>query len=207
VNPRWPISILLGVAIVAVLPIAGCGSASSEATKQARIAAGLRTLEHDLAAGDVKAPSAFREGHVLGTIVLISVRPPDGVGEVEWKTAMAHDASLMRLAKRTQLIPVAGGAPGPMIRTPERIKQAGGRQLAEYEAGEKAVAQSGCLACHKIGTEGNRGPGQNLTEVADRLPRQAIERTLVAPVAPMPSFKNAPPAKLHAMVAFLAQLK
>jgi len=36
--------------------------------------------------------------------------------------------------------------------------QAGGAQLAEYEAGKKVVAQSGCLACHKIGENGNAGP-------------------------------------------------
>ncbi len=31
--------------------------------------------------------------------------------------------------------------------------------LAEYEAGKQVVAQSGCLACHKIGENGNAGPG------------------------------------------------
>src|SRR6195952_848559 len=91
--------------------------------------------------------------------------------------------------------------------TPPRIVQAGGSILAEYEAGKKAVAQSGCLACHKIGENGNAGPGPNLSKIADRLPRQAIARTLVNPTAPMPSFKNLPPKKFAAIVNFLAQLK
>jgi menaquinol-cytochrome c reductase cytochrome b/c subunit len=93
------------------------------------------------------------------------------------------------------------------LKTPQRIVQAGGATLAEYEAGKRGVAQSGCLACHKIGDNGNAGPGPNLTKIADRLPRQAIARTLVNPTAPMPSFKNLPPEKFKNIVSFLSQLK
>ena len=78
---------------------------------------------------------------------------------------------------------------------------------AQYEAGKLVVAQSGCEACHKIGDNGNAGPGPNLTHIASRIPRQAIARTLVNPTAPMPSFKNLPPAKFQAIVNFLSQLK
>jgi menaquinol-cytochrome c reductase cytochrome b/c subunit len=91
--------------------------------------------------------------------------------------------------------------------TPAAVVQAGGAQLAEYEAGKKVVAQSGCLACHKIAENGNSGPGPNLTHVGARLPRLAIARTLVNPTAPMPSFKNLPPQKFTAIVNFLSQLK
>ena len=38
---------------------------------------------------------------------------------------------------------------------------------AQYEAGKLVVAQSGCLACHKIGENGNGGPGPNLTDIGD----------------------------------------
>jgi menaquinol-cytochrome c reductase cytochrome b/c subunit len=91
--------------------------------------------------------------------------------------------------------------------TPPRIVQAGGATLAEYEAGKLVVAQSGCLACHKLGENGNDGPGPNLTHTAARLPAVAIARTLVNPTAPMPSFKNLPPQKFKAVVEFLSQLK
>ena len=101
----------------------------------------------------------------------------------------------------------AGSPTAIELATPAAVKQAGGVQLAEYEAGKKAVAQSGCLACHKIGENGNAGPGPNLTDIASRLPRQAIARTLVNPTAPMPSFKNLPPKKFEAIVNFLSQLK
>jgi menaquinol-cytochrome c reductase cytochrome b/c subunit len=79
--------------------------------------------------------------------------------------------------------------------------------LAEYYAGRNVVAQSGCEACHRIGGDGNDGPGPELTHIADRVPAAAIARTLVNPTEPMPSFKNLPPAKFAAVVDFLADLK
>ena len=94
--------------------------------------------------------------------------------------------------------------------TPERIKAQGGAVLRQYEAGKQVVAQSGCLACHKIGENGNGGPGPNLTKIASRLPADGIARTLINPTAPMPSFSSLQenePEKFNAMVAFLGQLK
>jgi menaquinol-cytochrome c reductase cytochrome b/c subunit len=77
----------------------------------------------------------------------------------------------------------------------------------QYEAGKLAVAQSGCLACHKIGENGNSGPGPNLTAIATKLPKAAILRTLENPTAPMPSFAGLPQEKKAAMVDFLSQLR
>jgi menaquinol-cytochrome c reductase cytochrome b/c subunit len=76
----------------------------------------------------------------------------------------------------------------------------------QYEAGKLVVAQSGCLACHKIGENGNGGPGPNLSDIADKLPKPAILRTLDNPTAPMPSFAGLPEEKKTALVNFLAQL-
>jgi menaquinol-cytochrome c reductase cytochrome b/c subunit len=78
---------------------------------------------------------------------------------------------------------------------------------AEYEAGKLVVAQSGCLACHKIGHNGNDGPGPDLTDIGEKLPKAAILRTLENPTAPMPSFAGLPEEKKTAMVNFLAQLR
>jgi len=78
---------------------------------------------------------------------------------------------------------------------------------AQYEEGKLIVAQSGCLACHKIGENGNGGPGPNLTDIANKLPKAAILRTLENPTAPMPSFAGLPEEKKTAMVNFLAQLR
>jgi ubiquinol-cytochrome c reductase cytochrome b subunit/menaquinol-cytochrome c reductase cytochrome b/c subunit len=101
----------------------------------------------------------------------------------------------------------AGSPTAIELATPKSIQQAGGKTLAEFEAGKLVVAQSGCLACHKIGDNGNDGPGPNLTHIGSRLPRLGIARTLVNPTAPMPSFKNLPPQKFQSVTFFLSQLK
>ncbi|TMK97040.1 MAG: c-type cytochrome [Actinobacteria bacterium] len=91
--------------------------------------------------------------------------------------------------------------------TPSRVRAAGGALLREFEAGKQVVAQSGCLACHKLGDNGNDGPGPNLTHIGSKLYAQGIARTLVNPTAPMPSFKNLPPEKFKDVVTFLSQSK
>jgi menaquinol-cytochrome c reductase cytochrome b/c subunit len=90
--------------------------------------------------------------------------------------------------------------------TPAAIVAQGGQTLRTFEAGRQVVAQSGCLACHKIGENGG-SIGPNLTKIGSRLARQAIARTLINPTAPMPSYRQLPPAKRDALVEFLAQLK
>ena len=77
----------------------------------------------------------------------------------------------------------------------------------QYEQGKLVTAQSGCLACHKIGENGNGGPGPDLTDIGAKLPKAAILRTLENPTAPMPSFADLPEEKKTALVDFLAQLK
>ena len=95
-------------------------------------------------------------------------------------------------------------------KTPAAVLAQGPKMVQQFNAGKAVVAQSGCLACHKIGENGNSGPGPELTHIADRIPKQAIARTLVNPTSPMPSFialKQKSPQKFNAMVNFLSQLK
>jgi menaquinol-cytochrome c reductase cytochrome b/c subunit len=85
-----------------------------------------------------------------------------------------------------------------------------GAALTEWNKGKLVAAQSGCLACHKIGENGNDGPGPQLTHVGSRVPEQAIGQTLRNPTAPMPSFASlarTQPQKFKALVSFLSQLK
>ena len=77
----------------------------------------------------------------------------------------------------------------------------------QYEPGKLVVAQSGCLACHKIGENGNDGPGPGLTDIATKLPKAAIRQTLENPTAPMPSYSQLPEEKKADLVNFLAQLR
>src|ERR671934_2242909 len=89
------------------------------------------------------------------------------------------------------------GAPGKItLKTPP-----------QYVPGKLVAAESGCQGCHKIGENGNSGPGPNLTHIGARLPRNAIARTLVNPTAPMPSFaalKKQDPKKFNQLVDFLS---
>ncbi len=76
----------------------------------------------------------------------------------------------------------------------------------QYEAGKLIAAQSGCLACHQIGENGNHGPGPNLTNIATRIPRDAIVRSLQVGPGIMPSYSDLPPQKLNQLADFLASL-
>src|SRR3712207_3458702 len=101
----------------------------------------------------------------------------------------------------------AGSPTAIEMEPPAAVAQAGEEAVATFEAGKQVVAQSGCPGCHKIGENGNDGPGPPLTEIGQRLPRQAIERTLINPTAPMPAFRDVPEEQFDDMVEFLAMLK
>jgi mono/diheme cytochrome c family protein len=90
---------------------------------------------------------------------------------------------------------------------PPAVVAQGEEAVATFEAGKQVVAQSGCLACHKIDENGNDGPGPPLTEIGELRTRQSIARTLINPTAPMPSFQELPREQFDAMVDFLAMLK
>jgi hypothetical protein len=99
------------------------------------------------------------------------------------------------------------GPPQQLVLVPPAVKNAGGSELREFNTGMKVVAQSGCLACHRIGQQGNAGPGLDLTHIGSTLSAEQIEHAILYPTVPMPSFKNLPDAKLEDVVAFLSQLR
>jgi ubiquinol-cytochrome c reductase cytochrome b subunit/menaquinol-cytochrome c reductase cytochrome b/c subunit len=105
----------------------------------------------------------------------------------------------------------AAGSPNEIeLEASAAVRAQGAQAVEQFEAGKQVVAQAGCLACHKIGENGNHGPGPDLDEIADRLPRDAIARTLINPTAPMPSYaqlQETSPEQFNDMVAFLSQLK
>jgi ubiquinol-cytochrome c reductase cytochrome b subunit/menaquinol-cytochrome c reductase cytochrome b/c subunit len=79
-----------------------------------------------------------------------------------------------------------------------------------FRAGELVVGQSGCLACHQIGDNGNNGPGPVLTQIGLILRPQAIASTLRNPTSPMPSFESLAkqyPQKFNDLVNFLSYLQ
>jgi menaquinol-cytochrome c reductase cytochrome b/c subunit len=79
----------------------------------------------------------------------------------------------------------------------------------QYEPGKLIAAQSGCLACHQFGENGNNGPGPKLTEIGARLNPAAIARSLEIGPGIMPSYASMAedePDKFRDLVAFLASL-
>jgi ubiquinol-cytochrome c reductase cytochrome b subunit/menaquinol-cytochrome c reductase cytochrome b/c subunit len=83
-------------------------------------------------------------------------------------------------------------------------------QQATFRAGEIVVGESGCLACHVIGDNGNNGPGPPLTHIGKTLRPGAIAATLRNPTAPMPPFKSLAlqsPQKFQNLVSFLSMLQ
>jgi mono/diheme cytochrome c family protein len=97
------------------------------------------------------------------------------------------------------------GSPNSVALKPPANLSASEKQT--FMAGELVVGQSGCLACHVIGSNGNNGPGPNLTHIGSIVLPGAIASTLRNPTAPMPSFKNLPPNKFSALVGFLSLLQ
>jgi menaquinol-cytochrome c reductase cytochrome b/c subunit len=75
-----------------------------------------------------------------------------------------------------------------------------------YKAGSEIVASSGCLACHKLGENGNNGPGPELTHIGDRIPRAAIIRSVEIGPSIMPSFRDLSKKKLDELADFLSSL-
>jgi ubiquinol-cytochrome c reductase cytochrome b subunit/menaquinol-cytochrome c reductase cytochrome b/c subunit len=100
------------------------------------------------------------------------------------------------------------GSPNSVDLSPPKTLTAA--EAATFRRGELVVGQSGCLACHVIGSNGNNGPGPPLTKIGSKLPAAAIAQTLRNPTAPMPSFKglaSQSPQKFKDLVGFLSLLQ
>jgi menaquinol-cytochrome c reductase cytochrome b/c subunit len=164
----------------------------------------------------VVKPPQFTQAATIGipTICLILLillpfydRNPERRPERRPVATTAGVLTIAAMAYLTYLGAVAGSPTEIAMKAPSDLK---GAALSKYNAGKLVAAQSGCLACHKIGENGNAGPGPNLTKIGERLPREAIARTLVNPTAPMPSFSGLQrddPQKFDNLVDFLSQLR
>jgi quinol---cytochrome c reductase cytochrome c subunit, bacillus type len=114
---------------------------------------------------------------------------------------IAMTAALATVAAMTYLT-VLGALAGPPSEIALKTKP-------QYEKGKDVAASSGCLGCHKIGENGNT-LGPNLTDVGDRLGKDAIARTLINPTPPMPSFRTLQrtnPKEFDQLVTYISSLK
>src|SRR5437763_638263 len=72
-------------------------------------------------------------------------------------------------------------------------------QQKSWHAGADVVGESGCLACHVIGENGNNGPGPALTHIANTVPTAQIASKLRKQTPPMPTFTDLPRAQCNAL--------
>ena len=96
---------------------------------------------------------------------------------------------------------------GALAGAPTEIELATSQQ---NEKGKSVAAASGCLGCHRIGENGNSGPGPDLTDIGERLRAPAIRRTLLNPTQPMPSYRGlseSNPEQFNSLVEYLATLR
>lgn len=108
------------------------------------------------------------------------------------------------------LVAVAATALAGCGPSANRAEQPGGIDVVvapEFERGKQVASQAGCLACHKIGANGNDGPGANLSAVGERYRADQLHAILDNPRPPMPSYRNLPADDKQALVDFLGQLK
>jgi len=147
----------------------------------------------------------------LGMILLFLLPFYDRSAERRIERRPIAVATLVFVVIAMVLLSLKGANAGPptslSIAPPAAVKQAGQAALTEFYAGRAAASNAACGSCHTIGSDGNPGPGPNLTHIGSRLPLLGIERTLVNPTAPMPSFKNLSPKQFTAISTFLADLK
>lgn len=104
---------------------------------------------------------------------------------------------------------VLGALAGSPTEIDLEVKAASGEEREMLEKGKEVAASSGCLGCHKIGENGNT-LGPNLTEIGDRLGRDAVSRTLTNPTSPMPSYQDLRenrPEQFDQLVRYIASLK
>ena len=92
-----------------------------------------------------------------------------------------------------------GGGSGP---SPSTLDTPGGPAR-----GAQIAAQSGCLACHRLGAEGHDGPGVDLTRIGATLSRAQIERSLLEPPDRMPSYEQLARNDRETLVEYLSGLR
>lgn len=85
--------------------------------------------------------------------------------------------------------------------------EAGDGGEAGAARGASLASQAGCLACHRIGSDGSQHPGGDLSAVGARLSRSEIRNLLVDPPPGMPSFDDLPAERLDSLVSYLSQLR
>ncbi|MEX0993103.1 MAG: c-type cytochrome [Solirubrobacterales bacterium] len=100
---------------------------------------------------------------------------------------------------------------GAHARAPDQIDMKPPSELnvgesRQFFRGQQVANQAGCGACHKFDEAGGT-LGPDLSEAGDKLPPDAIARTLQIPVPPMPAYTSLPRNKFNDLVYYVSNLK
>lgn len=173
--------------IVTIFGMAGCGGSSSSGSRP--IAAVCRRAASELL---TVQPGVARDQQLMLQLCEVMARH-DRLGEMI-SDLQAQNFTHRYLAKWGPI----GGSPPSSLR---------GVGRAQFITGGVVAGQSGCLACHTIGVQGNPGPGPDLTRIGSMLDREQLLRSLRSPRPPMPSFRFISSQRLADLVSFLQALR
>lgn len=73
--------------------------------------------------------------------------------------------------------------------------------------GQRVITDNNCLACHRLGGEGNPSPGKDLTHIGSKLTAAKVRQALVAPPQGMPAYSQLPARDREAVVTYLSGLR
>jgi menaquinol-cytochrome c reductase cytochrome b/c subunit len=122
-----------------------------------------------------------------------------GPERIPWRRPIASITGIMVIIAMAYLTYLGASAGSPTEIELETKPQ--------FEQGRQIVAQSGCLACQNIGENGVEGGlGPELTHVGERIPREAIKRSVANGVGIMPAYADLGEEKLDAVADYLASL-
>jgi hypothetical protein len=160
--------------------------------------------------GAVASIREFRSWRRAGSLALLTVLALAGCGGTNAQRARSSRVTSivginLNAAAPPRDAAVDNGIPNVVVVA--ALAPLRGPARTAFQLGETVVGESGCLGCHLIGAVGNNGPGPPLTHIGARLSRVGIIRQLLNPAAPMPSFAGLPKSRLHALTAFLADLR
>ncbi len=213
-------TLLLAVVVVVVV---GCGSGSTDAVRTVTAVTSCLRAHGIGASTIVPLSGALPPGFVRHEQVVAVLR--DGIGIRMYPTV--GDAARAFATEKTQgsvvqygnaVVTFLYGMPWPTTTRARRIERCAFgphakpansplvADIAHPDTGRDVMLQTGCLACHRLGNQGNNGPGPNLSNIGAELSARVIARTLRHPVAPMPSFALNR-RDFRALVSYLSHLR
>lgn len=122
-----------------------------------------------------------------------------GPERVPWKRPIATTAGILTIIAMAYLT-FLGASAGSLDKIEEPT-------APRYEKGKTIVAESGCLACHSIGSAGvHGGLGPDLSDIGAKVPREAIKQSVAVGPGVMPPYAGLGDKNLNAVADYLASL-